>query len=86
MKIQLITTELTELSEATQSIWQAVCEELSLSLDVIDSETPEGQLLVEELALRTLPALIVDNKIIAVGQPDHSSARKILQNLEGNTD
>ncbi len=78
MKIQLIIAGQTELSRATKNIWQTICEEQGLSLEVADSETPVGQSLVEELALRTLPALVVDGKVVAVGQPDKISAKKIL--------
>ena len=79
MKIQLIISGQTEPSQITKSIWQTMCEEQALSLDVVDSETSEGQSLVEKLVLRTLPALVVDNQIIAVGQPDRSTAKKVLQ-------
>ena len=78
MKIQLIITGQTELSRVTKSIWQTICDEQGLSLEVADSETPLGQSLVEELALRTLPALVVNDKVVAVGQPDENSAKKIL--------
>jgi len=78
VKIQLIITGQTELSRVTKSIWQTICDEQGLPLEVADSETPQGQSLVEELALRTLPALVVDGKIVAVGQPDEISAKKIL--------
>ncbi len=86
MKIQLIIMGRTEQSQATENIWQKICEEQGLSLAVADSETEEGQTLVEKLALRTLPALVVNDRVVAVGQPDKLSARRILQILREKTD
>ncbi len=86
MKIQLIIMGRTEQSQATENIWQEICEAQGLSLAVADSETEEGQALVEKLALRSLPALVVNDRVIAVGQPDKVSARRILQILDEKTD
>ncbi len=86
MKIQLIIMGNTKQSQATENIWRKICEEQNLSLQVADSETSEGQSLVKKLALRTLPALVVNNQVIAVGQPDKVSARQILQILKEKTD
>ncbi len=86
MKIQLIIMGRTEQSQATENIWRETCEAQGLSLQVADSETRQGQSLVEKLALRTLPALVVNDRVIAVGQPDKVSARKILQILDEKTD
>ena len=62
MKIQLIIMGRTEQSQATENIWREICEAQGLSLQVADSQTMQGQSLVEKLALRTLPALVVDRK------------------------
>lgn len=86
MKIQLIIMGRTEQSQATENIWREICEAQGLSLQVADSQTMQGQSLVEKLALRTLPALVVNDRVIAVGQPDKVSARRILQILDEKTD
>ncbi len=84
MNIQLIIKGATDSTRATEAVWRESCQERSLPLQVMDANSPEGQALVEELELRTLPALIVDRKIIAVGQPDRHTARKIVQDLTEN--
>lgn len=86
MNIQLIIKGQTDTSQTTEYVWRTTCKERGLSLQVADSETEEGQSLVTKLALRTLPALIVDNKVIAVGQPDRAIAEKILHLLKEKTD
>lgn len=86
MKIQLIIMGRTEQSQATENIWREICEAQGLSLQVADSQTRQGQSLVKKLALRTLPALVVNDRVIAVGQPDKVSARRILQILAEKTD
>ncbi len=82
MNIQLILGKQTTQSQATQNIWQSTCDDMALSLQVASTENEDGQLLVETLALRTLPALVVDSRVIAVGHPDKISATKILQSLK----
>ncbi len=59
---------------------------MGLSLQVANSESEGGRSLVEKLALRTLPALVVNDRIIAVGQPDKLTAEKILHDLQRKTD
>lgn len=86
MNIQLIIKGQTKASQTSEYIWRTTCEKEGLSLQVSNSETEEGQSLVKRLALRTLPALIVDNKVIAVGQPDRTIAEKILRLLKEQTD
>ncbi len=86
MNIQLIIKGHTKTSLATERIWRMACKEMGLPLQVANSETEEGQTLVEILALRTLPALVVDNRVIAVGQPNRSIAEKILHTLKEKTD
>ncbi len=86
MNIQLIIKGQTETSQTTEYVWRTTCEEMGLSLQVANSETDEGQALVTMLALRTLPALVVDNRVIAVGQPNRSIAEKILHTLKEKAD
>ncbi len=81
MNIQLIISGQAKQSQATERVWRTICEDMGLSLQIINSENEAGRSLVKKLNLRTLPALIVDGRVIAVGQPDTISAKKILRDL-----
>ncbi len=81
MNIQLIISGQAKQSQATERVWRTICEDMGLSLQIINSENETGRSLAKKLNLRTLPALIVDGRVIAVGQPDTISAKKILRDL-----
>jgi len=81
VNIQLIISGQAKQSQATERVWRTICEDMGLSLQIINSENEAGRSLVKKLNLRTLPALIVDGRVIAVGQPDTISAKKILRDL-----
>ena len=86
VNIQLIIAGHAEQSQATEHVWRTICEDMGLLLQVANSESEGGRSLVEKLALRTLPALVVNGRVIAVGQPDKTTAEKILHDLQGKTD
>ncbi|MDH5570878.1 MAG: thioredoxin family protein [Gammaproteobacteria bacterium] len=81
MNIQLVLARNTPHGQHTEKIWQTVCTKNSLELQVHDIETQQAQTLIEQINIKTFPALIVDKKIIAVGNPDHKTAERIFQSL-----
>lgn len=78
MDIQLVLTKLSPQCQQTEAIWQSVCDTLGLVLQVYDIDSTDGQGLIDKLNIMTFPALIVDNKVIAVGRPDKDVAMNIL--------
>jgi len=66
---------------ATEIIWKEVCKDKDISLTTFDSTQDEGQKLSSKLNIKSFPALIIDNTVIAVGHPDSQSAEKIIFSL-----
>ena len=81
MKIQLILARNTTPGQHTEEVWQSVCNESATSLLVHDIESLEAQTLIEKINIKTFPALLANEKIIAVGNPDHQTASHIIQSL-----
>ncbi|MCW9024311.1 MAG: thioredoxin family protein [Gammaproteobacteria bacterium] len=79
MDIQLVLTRLSSRCQETETVWQSICDELGFSLHSFDIDSAVGQKLIDELGIMTFPALIVNNKVVAVGRPDKEAALKILQ-------
>jgi glutaredoxin len=79
MDIQLVLTRLSSQCQETETTWQSVCDELDLALQVFDIDSSAGQKLIDELGIMSFPALIVNNKVVAVGRPDREAAVKILR-------
>jgi len=66
---------------ATEFIWKEACKDRDITLTTLDSTLNEGQKLSVELNIKSFPALIINNKVVAVGHPDEKSAAKIISNL-----
>ncbi len=81
MKLQLLINKEQPSCQETERIWQALCAKYDHTLETIEILTNEGQALSAQLELKSLPALIVDKKIVAVGNPDEATARRIFEVL-----
>lgn len=66
----------------TQQIWQEACVKAGVELDIFDLESGHGQRLAEQLNLKSFPALILNNKVIAVGNPNEKKAAQIISELD----
>lgn len=64
---------------ATQIIWQELCNNKNIELKTLNLTHKEGLALSSKLNIQSFPALIIDNKVIAVGHPNKKSATKIIQ-------
>jgi len=69
----------------TQQIWQEACVKAGIELDTFDLESAHGRQLAEQLNLKSFPALILNNKVIAVGNPNEQKAAKIISELDSNS-
>ncbi len=64
-----------------RSVWQHACDEAGYVLEIHAADDPDIRNITRELGLNTYPALLLANRIIAVGTPDADSARQILERL-----
>ena len=81
MKIQLILARNTTPGQHTEEVWQSVCNKSATSLLVHDIKSLEARTLIDQINIKTFPTLIANEKIIAVGNPDHQTASHIIQSL-----
>jgi len=66
---------------ATQNNWQDSCSRQSVEFETHYLTDSAGKKLAEKLNIKSFPALVVNDKIVAVGHPDEQAAEKIIQNL-----
>jgi len=78
MKVQLVLAGPYSSCKETEQIWRNACLHQVLELEVLDLEHEDGKLLSEQLNLTSYPALIVNNSVIAVGNPDQVTANKLI--------
>lgn len=81
MKLILVLAGPYSSCQKTQQVWQEVCLKQNIELDAIDLEHERGLALADQLNLKSFPALIDNNKVIAVGNPDIQKAEKIITDL-----
>ena len=67
---------------ATQIIWEEQCNNKNIELEIFDLTHKDGQELSSKLNIKSFPALIINNKVVAVGHPDKQIAQKVIQSLE----
>lgn len=81
MKAILILAGNYSVCNATKKIWLDACSESNIQLDTLELSDEAGENYAKELRLKSFPALIIDNKVIAVGHPDPQTAKSVLNTL-----
>ncbi|MHB8347196.1 MAG: thioredoxin family protein [Acidiferrobacterales bacterium] len=78
MKVQLLVSDWCASCHQAEKVWREVSEEREFDFDVVDMGQSEGKELVSQLRLKTIPALVVDGKLVAVGVQSRSQALAIV--------
>lgn len=84
MNLRLILGEKPE--RHAMEIWRNACIESNVNLEILDSRQPATRDLIEHLHLNTFPALLLKERVLAVGSPTPESARQLLSELSETTD
>ncbi|MDH5368396.1 MAG: thioredoxin family protein [Gammaproteobacteria bacterium] len=67
--------------KATQIVWEKLCGDKGIKIEVFNLKNKNGQEIAANLNIKSFPALIIDNKVVAVGHPNEKSAEKVIQSL-----
>ncbi len=81
MKLQLLIAGQYPTCLEAKDIWQNVCNQNGLSLEIIELDDKQGQALIDKLNIKSFPVLIADSKVRAVGRPDPGIAQDIIRTL-----
>jgi len=81
MKLMLVIAGQFPSCAMTQKIWYEECIKNNIVLDTFDLDDENGESLAKKLDLKSFPALILGEKIIAVGHPDKKIAKHIIRDL-----
>lgn len=82
MRIQLIVSEDCDPCRAAEKIWAVVCAQRRLRLEIVDLNSPAGREMGNALELHSVPALLLDNRLVAVGVTTKSRAHELLDQAE----
>lgn len=78
MKVQLLVSESCAPCDQAEKVWRGVAVERELDFSVVDLAAPEGKTLAERLRLKTIPALVIDGVLIAIGVQSPDEARALV--------
>lgn len=67
MKVQLLVSEWCATCHQAERIWRDIAQQRDFDFTVLDMGQPEGKALVSQLRLKTVPALVIDGELKAIG-------------------
>lgn len=78
MKVQLVVTDACEPCDQAEAIWREVAAEREMDFAVVRLDSPEGRRIADRWRLRTVPALVVDGRLVAIGVQSPVEARALV--------
>lgn len=79
MKVQLLVSEWCAPCTKAEDVWRAVAEERAIAFEVLDVGQPEGREVVAQLNSKTIPAVVVDGRLVGVGVQTREQALKLVE-------
>ena len=81
MKITLLVSSWNPSCQRARQVWSELAQEEGFALDVMDVAEGDGQALMGRLKLKTIPALLIDGKLTAIGLQSKEEARHIIHSV-----
>jgi glutaredoxin len=78
MRVELLVSDWCPTCPAAEAVWRQVAAEKHIDYAVLDLAQPEGKQLARDLRVRTIPALVIDGELKAVGVVALGEARKMV--------
>ncbi len=85
MKVELLVAGWSPSCRRAEAVWRQVAHERAIDFEVVDVDQPQGQALMQRLQLKTIPALLIDGQLVAIGVQSEQAARAILDDPQRNT-
>jgi glutaredoxin len=79
MKLQLLVSKWCPTCPAAERVWSEAAARDGLKLEVLDAGDSVGRSVAVDLGIRTVPAMIIDGKLRALGTCTISQALALLQ-------
>jgi glutaredoxin len=76
--VQLLVSEWCPTCPNAEAVWRQVAAEKDIRFAVVDLAQPEGRELASRLRLKTVPAVVIDGKLAAVGVQSAAEARALV--------
>lgn len=77
-KVQLLVSEWCTPCRSAEAIWQQVAERRDIAFEVLDMAQPEARTVAQRLSLRSVPAVVIDDKLMGVGVQTFEEALRLV--------
>lgn len=78
IRVELLVSDWCATCPAAEAVWRQVATEKAIDYAVLDLAQPEGKRLARDLRIRTIPALVIDGELKAVGVVPLGEARTMV--------
>ena len=85
IKVELLVAEWSPSCRRAEAVWRQVAQERGVEFEVIDVDQHRGQTLMQQLRLKTIPALLIDGQLVAIGVQNEKAARALIDGAAGGT-
>ncbi len=79
MKLQLLVSKWCPTCPAAEKVWSEAAAQKGLMLEVLDVGNADGRRIAVDLGIRTVPAMVIDGKLRALGICTTGHALALLQ-------
>ena len=85
MKLELLVADWNPSCRRAEAVWRQIARERDLEVQIIDVDQPQGQALMQRLQLKTIPALLIDGQLVAIGVQNEEAARALIDAARPST-
>jgi thioredoxin-like negative regulator of GroEL len=85
MKLELLVADWSPSCRRAEAVWRQIAQERGIEVQIVDVDQPQGQALMQRLQLKTIPALLIDGQLVAIGVQSEESARALIDATGGGT-
>ncbi|MDH5536580.1 MAG: thioredoxin family protein [Betaproteobacteria bacterium] len=78
MKVELLVSEWCPTCPQAERVWRRIATERDIEFAVLDLAQPEGRELAQRLRIRTIPAVVIDGELKAVGVQEPAEAQRMV--------
>lgn len=83
MKLQLFISHAFAPCRDAEFVWNQVAHEHDVALGIVDIDSPGGRDLAERMRVTVVPAIAVDNRLLAIGVQTIAEARDLMASVGG---
>lgn len=65
----------------TKNIWQSLCLKHNIDFEIYDLTESKAKDITKKMQIKSFPALIINNNVVAVGHPNMENANKVIQEI-----